>query len=108
MAMLNIEDYFTRADTVSVVLQFVFALMLVAYIAFVLFFSFFRARQWRDYKFAVLAKRRKSLAKEVWSNMNQKLSNKGSVSQQAIHLFWTKCSDENDTLVKKAQTIDKK
>jgi len=65
MAMLNIEDYFTRADTVSVVLQFVFALILIIYVAYVFFFTIFRARLLKDRKIADLLEKRKILEQEV-------------------------------------------
>jgi len=65
MTMLKYRDYFTDADTISVILSFVFALILVAYITYVVFFSIFRARQLQVLNSAKIIERQKSLKEKV-------------------------------------------
>jgi len=59
MAMLEYRDYFTDADTFSVTLQFVFTVILAAYICFVFYFTAFKATKWQVKKSSDLVDKKK-------------------------------------------------
>ena len=76
MFIFDYEEFFTKADWVSISLQFIFAALLTAYIVFILYFTVFKSGLWRSRVLGVQLEKQKSKIKSAQNSaFEQRMSN---------------------------------
>ena len=111
MRMLKFADFYTDADWVSVVLQFVFAVFLVGYIIFITYFTVMKTGLLKIKSTAEALEAKKEMVKNVHKGIiERQMSRKDSTMEKSVKMndFYKQRRKENKNLIRRASTINER